>query len=333
MTNAFNTSNYDFAIIGGGIVGLCIANQLIENSISRKIIIIDKESRLGMHTSGRNSGVLHAGIYYKPNTVKARVCVEGAKRLKRWIQERNLPLNPCGKIIVPTKEHLDGQLDELFQRGQANGANVEFWDEADLQKEASEVRSASGRALWSPNTAVVKPLSVIHALQEELADKGVHFKLNEKSWMHFPDSREISFNSSDKITYSHLFNCAGLQADHIAHHFGVGHAYSLMPFKGMYWQTKQTSKIQPKTNIYPVPDLEVPFLGVHFTPSADAQPVVSIGPTATATWGREHYGGLRGIEPRMAVSNASILAKQYIMNRGNIRQYIHEQAFLNLPHY
>ena len=126
MTNTFNTNIYDFAIIGGGIVGLCIANQLIENSISRRIIIIDKESRLGMHTSGRNSGVLHAGIYYKPNTLKARVCVEGAKRLKRWIQERNLPFNPCGKIIVPTKEHLDSQLDELFKRGERMAPMLNF---------------------------------------------------------------------------------------------------------------------------------------------------------------------------------------------------------------
>ena len=103
-----------------------------------------------------------------------------------------------------------------------------------------------------------------------------------------------------------------------------------MPFKGIYWQTRRTSKIQPKTNIYPVPDLEVPFLGVHFTPSADAQPVVSIGPTATATWGRENYRGIRGFEPHMALINTAILAKQYLTNQGNIRKYVHEQAFLNL---
>ena len=162
---------------------------------------------------------------------------------------------------------------------------VELWNEADLRGAAPEVRSASGRALWSPHTAVTKPLYVVQRLQQELTDKGVDFKLNEKSWKHLPSTREILFESSEKISYGHLFNCSGLQADRIAHQFGIGHTYSLMPFKGIYWQTKRTSEIQPQTNIYPVPDLEVPFLGVHFTPSADAQPVVSIGPTATVSWG------------------------------------------------
>ena len=140
MSSTHATENYDFAIIGGGIVGLCLANQLIENNISSNIVVIDKESSLGMHTSGRNSGVLHAGIYYKPKTLKARVCVEGAKRLKKWIEERILPINSCGKIIVPTKEHLDGQLDELLVRGQLNGAHVELLSEGDLLKKAPEVR-------------------------------------------------------------------------------------------------------------------------------------------------------------------------------------------------
>ena len=119
---AYNSRNYDFIIIGGGIVGLCIAHQLIENKLTRKIAIIDKELSLGVHTSGRNSGVLHAGIYYKPNTLKARVCVNGARRLGQWIKDRDLPFKQCGKIIIPTKGHLDCQLDKLLHRGQANGA-------------------------------------------------------------------------------------------------------------------------------------------------------------------------------------------------------------------
>ena len=327
----YNPSNYDFVIIGGGIVGLSIAHQLIENKISSNIAIIDKESGLGMHTSGRNSGVLHAGIYYKPNTLKARICVNGAKRLGRWIKERNLPLKQCGKIIIPTKEHLNSQLDELQKRGQANGATVELWNEAELKHAAPEVRSASGRALWSPNTAVVKPLKVIQTLQQELTVKGVRFVLGEVNWVNMRLSKHIALNSGEEISYGHLFNCAGLQADRIAHQFGVGLTYSLMPFKGCYWQIKPTCPIQPSTNIYPVPDLAVPFLGVHFTPSADEQPTVSIGPTATPAWGREHYTGSRGVEAGMALRNASILARQYLLNRNNFRRYVHEQAFLSMP--
>ena len=104
-----------------------------------------------------------------------------------------------------------------------------------------------------------------------------------------------------------------------------------MPFKGLYWKINSESKIKPRVNVYPVPDLSVPFLGVHFTPSADEEPVVSIGPTATPAWGRENYVGLKGIEPAMAIKNISILAKQYILNKGNFRRYVQEQAFLAVP--
>ena len=137
--------------------------------------------------------------------------------------------------------------------------------------------------------------------------------------------------SGEQIFYGHLFNCSGLQADHIAHQFGIGETYTLMPFKGFYWQINQRCTIQPRTNIYPVPDLAVPFLGVHFTPSADKQPTVSIGPTATPAWGREHYKGFKGVEAGMALRNAAILAKQYVLNKENFRRYVHEQAFLSMP--
>ena len=333
MIQQINTpaSAYEVVILGGGMVGLSLANQLIEKGITSNIAIIDKENALGLHSSGRNSGVLHAGIYYKPNTLKAKVCVDGAKRLAQWIQERNLPFKQCGKIIIPTKEHLDCQLDELLKRGRSNGARVELWNEAELKQTAPEVRSASGRALWSPNTAVVKPLKVVQALQQELAAQGVCFLLGETTWNHNKQTQKISLRSGESISYGHLFNCAGLQADHIAHQFGVGEGYSLMPFKGYYWQIKSACPIQPSTNIYPVPDLAVPFLGIHFTPSADEQATVSIGPTATPAWGREHYRGFRGIEPSMALRNAGILAKQYLLNQNNFRRYVHEQAFLSLP--
>ena len=225
-------TSFDIVIIGGGIVGLCIANQLIEHKITNNILIIEKEKELGRHTSGRNSGVIHAGIYYKPETLKARVCVDGAKRLKEWILSRNLPLKTCGKVIIPTTENLDKQLDELMERGNSNGAEVKLLDQAELKSIAPEARSASGRALWSPNTTVVKPLSIIQKLQQELTLKGVQFLFYEKSWKNIPETQEISLSSGTNISYGHLFNCAGLQADRIAHTFGVGQQYSLMPFKG-----------------------------------------------------------------------------------------------------
>jgi len=321
----------DVLIIGGGMVGLCIAHQLLERRITRSITILDKEPELGRHSSGRNSGVLHAGLYYKPESLKAQVCVAGAKRLRAWVEERGLPINPCGKVIVPPRAELDGQLELLAERGRANGATVEFLDEQQLHKLIPEARSASGRALWSPNTVVVKPLQVVQRLQQELQQQGVRLIAAAVGWRVQPEECSISLADGSKLTYGHLYNCAGLQADRVAHQFGIGLNYSLLPFKGLYWQLKPGCPIQPRTNLYPVPDLNVPFLGVHFTPSADATPFVSIGPTATPAWGRENYRGLEGIEPSMAVSNLALLARQYLANRGGFRRYVHEQAFLALP--
>jgi len=321
----------DVLIVGGGMVGLCLAHQLLERKITTSITLLDKEPELGRHSSGRNSGVLHAGLYYKPGSVKAHVCVGGGRRLRAWVQERGLPLNTCGKVIVPPRPELDGQLDVLAERGTANGATVELWDEKQLRELIPEARTSSGRALWSPNTAVVKPIAVLRELQQELLDRGVAFITGQAAWTAEPELRQLRLSDGGTISYGHLINCAGLQADRVAHLFGVGHNYTLLPFKGLYWQLKRSCPIQPRANLYPVPDLNVPFLGVHFTPSADATPVVSIGPTATPAWGRENYRGLQALEPAMAAANLTVLARQYLANRGGFRRYVHEQAFLALP--
>ena len=313
-------------------VGLCIAHQLLERDITNRICLIDKEPALGLHSSGRNSGVLHAGLYYKPGSTKAKVCVSGAKRLRSWIEEKGLELNPCGKVIVPQRLDLDAQLDLLAERGQANGAQVELLDEQQLYELIPEAKSISGRALFSPNTSVVKPVQVIHTLQRLLQDRGVHFLHNENRWFARSEQNQIKLSTGcERINYGHLFNCAGLQADRVAHQFGIGQQYNLMPFKGLYWQLKPNCPIQPRTNLYPVPDLSLPFLGVHFTPSADSTPWVSIGPTATPALGRENYSGLEALEPGMALANLSLLTRQYLGNRGGFRRYVHEQAFLALP--
>ena len=312
-------------------VGLSIAHQLLERGITSKITILDKEPELGLHSSGRNSGVLHAGLYYKPGSLKAQVCVEGAQRIRSWVEERGLPLNPCGKVIVPPRAELDAQLDVLAERGRANGAKVEFLDSDQLRELIPEARTASGRALWSPNTAVVKPISVVRKLRQDLADRGVKIQNSQRHFIAHPLQQQLELSDGTKLSYGHLYNCTGLQADRVATTFGVGSKYSLLPFKGLYWQLKASCPFQPRTNLYPVPDLSVPFLGVHFTPSADETPVVSIGPTATPAFGRENYRGLKAIEPLMAASNTGILARQYLTNRGGFRRYVHEQAFLGLP--
>ena len=322
--------NCDVVILGGGMVGLSLANQLIERKKASKIVIVEKENELGLHSSGRNSGVLHAGLYYKPDSLKARVCVSGAKRLREWIEDRKLPINPCGKVIVPQELVLDSQLDELYRRGKRNGANVEIWDEKQLKDFVPEARSSSGRALWSPNTAVVKPKPVLIQLANELVEKGVKILTKQKGWNVSVKDQKLQIIEGEYIHYAHLINCTGLYADQVAHQFGVGEEYTLLPFKGLYWSIKKECPIKIKTNIYPVPDLNVPFLGVHFTPSADQIPLISIGPTATPAFGRENYRSIQKLEPISALSNLLLLANQYVRNSGGFRRYVHEQSPLCL---
>ena len=309
-------------------VGLCIANQLIEKGKASSILIIEKEDHLGRHSSGRNSGVVHAGIYYEPNTVKAKVCIEGGKRLKEWIGERGLTIHECGKVVVPTRADLDAQLDVLAERGTKNGASVEFLDEDALKEAVPCARSGSGRALWSPNTAVVKPLEVLESLSRELAEKGVRYKMGCRVVDVDTKSRTVKCSNGTSASYGHAINCAGLHADRIASLFGVGGKFSLLPFKGVYWKLKKDAPIRLNTNLYPVPNLSVPFLGVHFTPTFDVDGTINVGPTATPVFGRENYYGVDCIEPLMATESIMHLSTQFLRD-GKFRSYVREQAFLS----
>ena len=180
-------------------VGLCLAHQLLERDITSNIIILDKEESLGLHSSGRNSGVLHAGLYYKPESVKAQVCVSGARRLRKWVEERGLPINPCGKLILPTRKDLDSQLDVLAERGKANGAVVEYFGKSQLEKKAPQARSATNRALWSPNTPVVTPITVVKRLQHELKQRGVSFIMSTTKWTVEPEYQKVILDSGEKF--------------------------------------------------------------------------------------------------------------------------------------
>ena len=282
-----NRDNYEIVIVGAGMVGLSVAKQLFERSISKKIAIIEKENEIGMHSSGRNSGVIHSGSYYKPNSLKGKVCIEGTRRLKDFINEKDLPINKCGKLILAQDKILDKQLDILFERGKKNGATVEFITEKELTKMVPDARTASGRALWSPNTSVINPKLVLKYLEQELIQKGVKIFRGLKNWELQIKEKRIFMKESLDINYDYLINCSGLGSDKIAQKFGICNEYCLLPFKGLYWQLKKSSKISIPVNLYPVPDLSVPFLGVHFTPNADDKLPVSVDPTATLAFGEK----------------------------------------------
>ncbi len=322
----------DIAILGGGMVGLALAHQITERWPDLSITVVDKEPDLGRHSSGRNSGVLHAGIYYPPGTLKAQVCVQGARRLRAWCEAEGLPVLACGKVIAPQSAELDGQLELLLERGRANGAKVHLIDQQEFKQRVPDGRTATGRALWSPGTCVVKPKLVLQRLEQRLRERGVSFVFGTTVTGVVPDQRLLYLKSfsgeSSTLSYGHLFNTSGLQADRIAKMFALSKDCTLLPFKGLYWQLDPSAPFSFTTNLYPVPDLNVPFLGVHVTPSPDGS--ISLGPTAIPAWGRENYRGLDGIEPLMAFEFLGDLASQWWRNADGFRHYAREQALHGL---
>jgi len=318
----------DVLIVGAGMVGLSIAWQLLERGSTKSITIIDKETEVGKHGSGRNSGILHAGIYYEPGSLKARVCVAGAARLRQWCEEEQIPVLECGKIITPQKTELDSQLDLLLGRGQANGAVVEMIDRKQFHEIVPDGRTSTGRALWSPGTRVVKPKAVVQRLQERLEQRGVRFIMGTMVVGAMPKAHKILCADRTCISYGYMFNCAGLHADRVAHLFGIGKQYTMLPFRGGYYQLRRDVPFRIDANLYPVPDLEFPFLGVHATPSVDG--VTYLGPTATPALGRENYRGVSGFELSAAAGFVTHMTRQAVTDR-KMRRYLQEQAFEWMP--
>ena len=314
----------DICIMGAGMVGLSVAYQISKRYPLLSITIIEKESDVGMHSSGRNSGILHAGLYYEPSSLKAKVCVSGAKRLKEWCKEEKLQVMECGKVVTPQKPELDKQLEVLVERGRANGATVELIDKKQFSELVPDGHTSTGRAIWSPDTCVVKPMQVIQKLKQRLQEGGIDFLFFQEQWKVAENSKQIIFTDGNKLSYDHLINCTGLQADKVAHQFGVGKKYTMLPFKGSYWQLKKDAPFKFNTNLYPVPDLEVPFLGVHATPSVDG--VTYLGPTATLAMGRENYTGLQGVEPLTTLGFLRHMATQVVIDK-KMRNYVYNQAF------
>jgi len=314
----------DILIIGAGMVGLSTAHQILEKFPNLSITILEKELDVGSHSSGRNSGVLHAGLYYEPASLKAKVCVLGAKRLKEWCKEEKIQVMECGKVITPQKPELDKQLEILVERGRANGATVELIDEKQFKELVPDGHTSTGRAIWSSDTCIVKPIQVIQKLKQRIQERGVDFLFFQEHWKIATNYKQIILADGRKLSYDHLINCAGLQADRVAHQFGVGKKYTMLPFKGSYWQLKKDAPFKFNTNLYPVPDLEVPFLGVHATPSVDG--VTYLGPTATLAMGRENYRGFQGVEPLMTLNFLRHMTLQVITNK-RMRNYVYNQAF------
>ncbi|MDQ6964019.1 MAG: L-2-hydroxyglutarate oxidase [Mariprofundales bacterium] len=316
-------SSYDYAIIGAGIIGLTLAREILTREPRATIIILDKEPDIGRHGSGRNSGVLHSGIYYPEESLKAKVCSEGAQLMAQYCDEHQLPIARLGKVIVPTKPEDGPLLDLLMHRAQANGASIEMLDATELQNREPSARTATGKALFSPDTAVVEPMPILSHLLTALKNSGVAIQFNAKITNIDAQHSQLTTNSGT-YCYGWLFNSSGQYADRVGHLFGVGEHYTMLPFKGIYYRLAPTSQVVCNGLIYPVPDLKVPFLGVHYTKKINGD--VYVGPTAVPALGREHYHRLQGLNINESIPILLRLAQQYALNRQGFRHFSHSEA-------
>jgi (S)-2-hydroxyglutarate dehydrogenase len=292
----------DVVVIGGGIVGLSLAREIAARGAG-DVLVLEKEDSLGRHASGRNSGVLHAGIYYAPDSRKARTCLAGNLLMRAYCREKGIPVLDCGKVVVAREESELPVLDELARRATANGARIEMLDEKALAAVEPSARTV-GRALWSRMTAVVDPNEVLASLRADL-EAGGRVRIRTGVEVVAAAGPSAIRTTGGEIGYGRLVNAAGAHCDRVARLFGVGEHYRLIPFKGIYRKLRKDARLVVNGNIYPVPDPRNPFLGVHFTRSVHGD--VYLGPTAIPAFGRENYGILAGIDgdaPRIALEDA-----------------------------
>lgn len=290
----------DLVVIGGGIVGLAVADAWLLRDPKSSVIVLEKEPVLAAHASGRNSGVLHAGFYYAPDSLKARLTRQGNAQLREFCLESGIAIRETGKVVVTQSESELPALQELHKRAVANGVDVELIDEAQLH-ELEPLARTHVRALWSPTTAVADPGAVVEALAARVVARGGQLLMDSTvlgagpGWVRTANHGEISAG--------HIVNAAGLYADVVAHWFGVGDEYRMLPFKGLYWHGSwEPGRL--KRHVYPVPDSRNPFLGVHLTVTVEGK--AKIGPTAIPALWREDYGGVRGLNAMESLEIARI---------------------------
>lgn len=311
---------FDVIIVGAGIVGLSVARELLQRKPATRIAILDKEPRAGMHASGRNSGVMHCGIYYGADTLKAKVCATGAARILEYAKAENIPYNQCGKVIITTKDSDLPTVDKLLANAKANNIQAERINNTRLHELEPNAAEVAG-AIYCPTTAVIDSAAVLQRLQSQLTAAGVTFHFNCPVSIPADGSNRIE-TPHGTLSYGYLFNCAGAYADTIAKSFGLAADYALVPFKGIYWKLSKEANNKVRANIYPVPDINMPFLGVHLTRVISGD--VYVGPTAIPALGRENYGLTSGIKLGEAAAVLSELGKMYLANPGgNFRHAAH----------
>ena len=286
--------NYDYVIIGAGIIGISLGIELLTQKPTKKILIIDKETRPGVHASGRNSGVLHAGFYYSPDSLKAKFCKQGNLELKKFCNTNNLEVKETGKVVVCQDKNDVTRLMSLFERGIANGVEIELLESKELSRIEPAAQTVD-KFIWSPTTAVGDPKEIIKKLAEKFTKMGGLFRFNSRVKL-INKSNEVLIEGDGYIlSATSIINSAGAYASELAKQVGVGHEYVCLPFLGAYRKSEFVAG-NPKRLVYPVPNPINPFLGVHTTNTLSDE--IKIGPTAFPVIGKEQYKFLDGFNAK-----------------------------------
>lgn len=311
---------YDYLVIGGGIIGLNIAIALKKKEPTCKIVLIEKERDVAMHSSGRNSGVLHAGFYYSADSLKAKFTRDGNKLMHEFCEQRGIRINKCAKVIVATNEEELKGLEELKKRGDTNGVKLSWLSEEELSQKYPNIKTFK-KALFSPTTSTVNPKELTCEFAKYAKELGIEI-LTNTSYIKKLSLQEILTNQGS-IKCKKVINCAGLYADKIAQEFGFASNFVIIPFKGIYLKDKE-NKAGLETNIYPVPNLANPFLGVHYTLTESNE--AKIGPTAIPAFWRENYKGFDNFKFDELIEILFFEAKLFITNAFGFRALAYSEV-------
>lgn len=282
---------YDFAVIGGGIVGLATAMKLLAERPGASLVVLEKEDGVARHQTGHNSGVIHAGIYYKPGSHKAKLCKEGAVRTRQFCDEHGIPYRNTGKLIVATNDAELERMNALYERALINELDVEKIDAAELRRREPNITGVG--AIWLTSTGIVDYTQVCVKMAEVIEKTGGTIRLGAKVVDITESLSEVRIDveapgaAAETIYAKQLVVCGGIQADRLATMAGLDVDFQMVPFRGEYYRLPASKNTIVDTLIYPVPDPELPFLGVHLTLMMDGG--VTVGPNAVMGFAREGY--------------------------------------------
>ncbi|HEU4807650.1 MAG TPA: L-2-hydroxyglutarate oxidase [Homoserinimonas sp.] len=298
------TTRVDFCVIGGGIVGLATARALLERHPGARIALLEKEGALARHQTSHNSGVIHSGIYYAPGSMKARFASEGTAATRAFCEQHAIPVEACGKFLVATSDLEVDRLNALEERAAINGLESERVSAAELRRREPNI---SGReALFIPSTGIVDYAQVSAAIARDLERAGADIHLGTRVTAIAETDDDVRITTQvGQVVASHLIVCAGLQADRLARLAGVTTDVQIVPFRGEYFLLAPHREKFVNTLIYPVPDPDLPFLGIHISPTISGD--ITVGPSAVLGLAREGY-------PKFSVSPRDVL--QYALFPG-----------------